>query len=155
VLTGKQVRDEGVTAMLWATTEKFLSFEAELDCTKVARATVGLTVGVSSSQANQNPPVVRLVRTVKGRIGYWQGQAGQPPVWQDGGEAPEGALRLRIERTGASGGTEWTLRVNGTKVGMVRADLRSQKLEAGVYGAALKDESWEMAVDNVKLIEAK
>ncbi|MBI2922062.1 MAG: tetratricopeptide repeat protein, partial [Planctomycetes bacterium] len=154
VFMGRQVRDDGVTTMYWLTTDKFLSFEAELDCSKIARATAGLTVAVSSADA-KNSPVIRLVRTIKGRIGFWQGQAGQPPVWQDGGDAPEGTLRLRIERTGASGGAEWGIWVNGTRVGLLRADLRGKTLEAGIYGAALKDESWELAVDNVRLIEAK
>jgi hypothetical protein len=153
--SGKQIKDEGMTAVVRPTTDKFLAFEAEVDFEKVGRAGAGLILGLPVTQQNPNPNVLRFARSGKGRLVAFSGQLLQPPAWQDLGEAQGNLIRLRIERAPSGQGNEWLLFANGTQVGKVRGDVRAPRLEVGVFGTALKDESWELAIDNVRLIEAK
>ncbi|MCE9582935.1 MAG: tetratricopeptide repeat protein [Planctomycetes bacterium] len=152
---GKQNRDDGVTALLRPTSDRFLSFEADLDFAKVGRATAGITVSIPQTGQANNGIVLRFARNAKGQLTVAQGALTPPPQPKEIGPCPAGVVRLRIERAPGNA-SDYLLFANGTQVGTpVRCELRSQKLEVGVFGHAFKDEAWELGIDNVRLIEAK
>ncbi|MCC6737803.1 MAG: tetratricopeptide repeat protein [Planctomycetia bacterium] len=152
---GRQNRDDGVTALVRPTTDRFLSFEVELDFAKAGRSTAGLTLGLPQTPQTPSPNVVRFGRDATGKLAVAVGPAGNPPQWKTLGDCPAGPVRLRIERPNANS-TDFTLSVNGSPLGpALRTDLRAAKLEVGVFGFGQKGDDWELGIDNVRLIEAK
>lgn len=155
-IAGKQNRDDAITALLRPTSDRFLSFEAEIDFAKIGRATAGVTIAIPASPQMPNPYVLRLARSPKGMLAIAYGPMTPPPAYKEFGECPSGVVRFKIERGGASG-QEYVMSANGVAIDKpVRGDmLRSQKLEVGVFGTAFKDEAWELGIDNARLVEAK
>ncbi|KAF0242118.1 MAG: hypothetical protein FD180_4101, partial [Planctomycetota bacterium] len=152
---GKQNRDDGATALVRPTSDRFLSFEAEIDFAKCGRATAGVTIGLPQSPQTPNPNVLRFVRDAAGKLAYAAGPAQAPPQWKQIGECPAGAVRLKIERANPNA-PEFILSANGVALDKpVRTDLRGAKLEVGTWGLAQKGDEWELGIDNVRLIEAK
>ncbi len=154
-LAGKQNRDDGVTALTRPTSERFLSFEVELDFTKIGRATAGITLGVPQTPQSNNPNVIRFGRDSTGKLSVAVGPVQAPPQWKALGDCPAGLARLKIDRASANA-TDYVLSLNGVAMGPpLRTDLRAPKLEVGVFGFGQKGDDWELGIDNVRLIEAK
>ncbi|MEK7717178.1 MAG: tetratricopeptide repeat protein [Pseudomonadota bacterium] len=152
---GKQNRDDGATALVRPTSDRFLSFEVELDFAKSGRATAGITIGLPQSPQTPNPNVLRFCRDVTGKLAVAVGAAQAPPQWKQLGECPGGTVRLKIERANANA-MDFILSANGVVLDKpVRTELRGAKLEVGAWGLAQKGDEWELGIDNVRLIEAK